>query len=413
MSSFLRIFSLEWRALWRGKTLAIVSALSLGWVALARVFVRGDGTVEGAREMLLRFSLSGAAAIVAVSMLVAAAGSLAKERDAKMLQLSLVRPVWPWTLAIGRIMAISAAAAAMLFAAMALHLAVNGTLESGCFHVFRPVLPSPEEEARIIYDFYMNDPNTPVEVKKAPKDVVLRLLAQRAKDNYLTIPAGDSATIKFAAQDREGGAVRLRFTNLYDQRRKVEGEIAFGEAKSEIGNITQAVNVFPLEGRLSGEELKIANNSKDSIMLRPRRDIALLVPADGFVANYFRAFLQLCALMTLMIAFGVALSSFLSRPVAIFTVIVALIVSEMSPSVIEQYPDELETDKIDKIGLVFTRFAAKAAHPVSAMNPLGALAENEAVEWEALLRSLVAAVVFAPVLLALVPALALPRKQPS
>ena len=184
MSSFLRIFSLEWRALWRGKTLAIVSALSLGWVAMARVFV------EGAREMLLRFSLSGAAAIVAVSMLVAAAGSLAKERDAKMLQLSLVRPVWPWTLALGRIMAISAAAAAMLFAAMALHLAVNGTLESGCFHVFRPVLPSPEEEARIIYDFYMNDPNTPVEVKKAPKDVVLRLLAQRAKDNYLTIPAG-------------------------------------------------------------------------------------------------------------------------------------------------------------------------------------------------------------------------------
>ncbi len=413
MSSFWRIFSLEWRSLARGKTLTIVTALSLGWVALARVFVRGDGTAEGAREMLLRFSLSGAATIVAVSMLVAAAGGLAKERDAKVLQLSLVRPVWPWTLALGRIMAISAAAAAMMFLAMALHLAVNGTLESGCFHVFRPILPSPEEEARTIYEFYMNDPNTPAAVKKASKDVVLRLLAQRAKDNYLTIPAGDVATLKFAPQDREDGAVRLRFTNLYDQRRKVDGELAFGEAKSAIGNITQAVNVFPLEGRLSGEELTISNNSKDSIMLRPRRDIVLLTPADGFVANFLRSYLQLCALMTLMISFGVALSSFLGRPVAIFTVIVALIVSEMSPSVIEQYPDELETDKIDKIGLVFTRFAAKAAHPVSAMNPIGALAENEAVEWAELLRNLIAAVILAPALLSLIPALALPRKQPA
>ena len=88
-----------------------------------------------------------------------------------------------------------------------------------------------------------------------------------------------------------------------------------------------------------------------------------------------------------------------------------LIVSEMSPSVVEQYPDELETKLIDRIGLYITRFAAEVTRPVSVAAPLEALAKDECVEPKAMLRLAAADLLAVPLFLSLLAALILPRKQ--
>ena len=146
-------------------------------------------------------------------------------------------------------------------------------------------------------------------------------------------------------------------------------------------------------------------------MFRPRKDINLLVSADAFGWNLIRAYVVLLAILAFIVSVGTFLSAGLGRPVAMFVAFVTLIVSEMSPSVVAQYPDELETKAVDRIGLYITRFAAEVARPVSAAAPLEALAQDECVEPATVARLAAADFLAVPLILSLLASLVLPRKQ--
>jgi ABC-type transport system involved in multi-copper enzyme maturation permease subunit len=145
-------------------------------------------------------------------------------------------------------------------------------------------------------------------------------------------------------------------------------------------------------------------------MLRPRRDVNLLIPGDGFGFNLLRSYLQLLSLISLIVSFGVFLGSALARPVALFTAVVLLALSEMSPSVLKQYPDELEKNAVDAVGLFLTRAVAGFTHPVSSVQPLASLSRDVCVEMRDVLRTLLANVVVFPVVFAALAALVLRRK---
>ena len=119
----------------------------------------------------------------------------------------------------------------------------------------------------------------------------------------------------------------------------------------------------------------------------------------------------MAAVVTLVVAFGVFLSAALGRPVALFTAIVFLLVSEMSPSVVEQYPDEFGATLSDRIGLMVARTVTDATHPVSSLTPLERLSRDECVEPREVVRAVAINVVALPILLAFLAAFILPRKQ--
>lgn len=413
MNSFWRIFFLEWIALVRTRTFALLLAASVAWILLLPYAVHGDGTAEGLREICIRYSLGGVFVIVAITLLSSATGSLAKERAAKRLQLTMVRPVRFTVIALGKWFAYVTAGAVVLAIAF-ICVAFRVDLSSCCDHVVSPVLPSPAEEAKDMYAAYMADPETPVEVKKAKKDVVLRLLAQRALDHYQTMPTNDVVAWKFPTC--EPRAVRIRFTNQFEMREPVVGGFAFGSGVGVVSNITQAVIEVPLVYG-SGQEassqsvLAFRNDGKSSLMIRPRKDIHLLVVADEFWKNAIRAYAELVSVLSLLVAFGVFLSSGLGRPVALFTAIVVMIIAEMSPSVVEQYPDELETKAVDRLGLVITRFAAEATKPLTALTPLTALSNDECIETREVARTFLVDGVVASLFLAMLSAVIMPRKQ--
>jgi hypothetical protein len=146
-------------------------------------------------------------------------------------------------------------------------------------------------------------------------------------------------------------------------------------------------------------------------MLRPRKDIKLLSPADEFWKNLLRAYLEMVSAIALLAAFAVLLSACLGRSVALFVAMVTLIVSEISPSVIQQYPDQLESDFADRIGLHLTRAAAEITRPVSQLSPLESLSKDECIETGEAIRSTVVNLVMLPSFLALLAALAMPFKQ--
>ena len=417
MISFWRIFWLELVALTRSKTVLLLTAASAAWMLAFPYLAKGDGTEEGARVLGIHYSLGGVFVLLVVALLASATGCLASERAAKRLQLTLVRPVRHFSIAFGKIVAQVAVGAFVLAVACGI-LAAQMDLSRPCNHVLSPVLPSPREEAKTMYDVFMNDPDTPAAAKKAKKEVVLRLLTQRAVDHYQTIPTNSTVTWKFDPSSLiphpSSLSVRMRFTNQFEMRQDVIGDFRLGDMRGAVSNITQAVLTVPLAGSLTNAAsatLSFENRGKSTLMLRPRKDIHLLLPADAFGWNLLRAYLGMVAVLMLVVSLGVFLSASLGRPVALFVAFVALIVGEMSPSVIQQYPDELETNVADRIGLYITRFAVEVTRPVSTLSPLESLANDECVEPQGLLKTVCGDVLVLPVLLSLLAAFILPRKQ--
>ena len=411
------VFVLELTTLVRSKTVAMLAVVSAAWMLAFPHLAKGDGTAAGTRELVVHFSLGGVFALLVVALLASAAGSIAREREAKRLQLTLVRPVRYMAVALGKIAAHVAVGAFVMAVACGI-LACMSDLSAPCSHVLSPLLPSPREEAETMYAAYMADTNTPVEVRRARKSVVLRLLENRAIDHYQTIPTNSVATWSFAAFGAvDGVSARMRFTNQLEMRQTVQGVFRLDGREGVVSNITQAVLSVPLAATdvvaATGatHRLVFENHGATALMIRPRRDLNLLVPADAFGWNMVRAYVALVSVMALVISFGVLLSAGLGRPVALFVAFVTLIVGEMSPSVVEQYPDELETKTVDRMGLAITRFAARVTQPVSALSPLGALARDECVESRDVARLALADLLAVPVVLSLLAAFALPRKQ--
>lgn len=417
MSSFWRIFSLELLAFLRTKALAMLLTASVLWMLAAPHLLVSDGTDAGARQMCLKYSLGGVAALLSVVLLASATGAIAREREAKRLQLTMVRPVRFFTIALGKIAALSAVGAFVLAVAAGIE-AARQNLSRPCRHVLSPVLPSPREEAEKMYEMYMKDPETPEEVKKTKKSIVIRLLTQRAVDHYQVIPTNAAVAWKMEAiptKDANGLAVRLRFSTAFDIRDDVRGTLSFGGVAGSVSNITQAVTEVPLAATLvttnAADELVFRNEGASAVMLRPRRDVNLLVPADGFGWNLARASVELLGMLVLLISLGVFLGAGLGQAPALFTAIVILLLSEVSPSVVEQYPDQLETNAVDHIGLAITRLAAEATHPLSALTPLSHLAADERIETREVVRTGCANLLVCPLLFALLSAVVLPRKE--
>ena len=418
MNSLWRLFSLEFLSLIRSRTLLLLTLASVAWMFAAPHLLIGDGTPEGARQMILKYSLGGVATLLSICLLASATGSIARERAAKRLQLTLVRPVRFITIALAKTAALTAAAALVLALACLIALVQNDPTRP-CRHVLSPVLPSPRAEAEDMYKAYMESPDTPDAVKKAKRDVVLRLLERRAIDRYQTIPTNSAAAWTFQLDEKTAAAlpaptVRLCLSNTYDTRDDVRGLLTFNHFSGTFNNITKSILEIPLAPTTNSaapNTLTFLNTGKAAVMLRPRADVQLLIPADTFAANLFRAYLEWIGLLTLLISFGIFLGAGLSRAPALFTAVVILLVSEVSPSVIEEYPDELETKRADRIGLVITRFAAQATHPLSALSPISHLAADEAIENSDLAHASAMNIVILPLLFAFLSALVIPRKE--
>ena len=419
MTSFWRIFSLEWKTLLRSRTLLLLVLASFAWIAALPFVLKNDGTADGSAELFVRYALGGVLALTVVALVAAATGSISRERTAGRLQLTLVRPVTRFSVVYARFLALLAAAAVTIGLTSPFVL-LRISPSRGCYHVVKPVLESPREEAERMYEVFMNDPNTSDEVRKAPKPVVIRLLTQRAFDHYQTILTNTCASwtfdpVRFAGADIDDLAVRIRFTNQFNVRQDVRGVFRFEDGVALVTNITQAVLTVPFvrSGSVVTNavgSLVFENHGVGALMLRPRRDLDLLSPGDSFVANLFRAELEMLSVVAVLIAFSLFLGVSLGRACAAFTAFAVLLVMLMSPSVVEQYPDQLEKNRIDRIGLWIVRSAESVTRPVSSLAPLEALARDEAVEWDEALSSFLSLAVISPLVLSLLAAFVLPRK---
>ena len=348
-------FLLAWRALVRGHVLTLLLVATALAHLLLPALVRSDGTAEGWREMFVRAVPGTTYAFTVIAILACACGFFAQERERFRLSLTVVRPASAVGVAFGKWLALCLVGV-LVYSFTAVLTLVHVPDPPPCMHHFAPTLPPPVEKAREMMDEYLANPKTPEFVKKAPRSAVLRLLTNKELDRYDVVRSGASMSWPFdpSLAGVTNMLVRVRFATQFDLRSPLEGVFTLGEMSAVVSNKTQSVVNVPLkrvekvergekveEGE--GLSLMFTNTGKELVMLRPRRDLEVLVPADSFGMNLARAVVQMLVVTALLSAFGLFLSSALSRPVAVFTSLVTVAVALMAPSVVIQFPDEIET----------------------------------------------------------------------
>lgn len=416
MKAFWEIFRLEWRALVRSRAFALMLVASVAWMFAVPHLVKDDGTAAGAFELNVRYSIGVVFALVLVSLASSAAGSLSKEREAKRLQLTLVRPVRHFVVALARMFALVSAGAAILGVSSAVLVAQVGGGRA-CDHVLAPVMESPKAEADRLFDEYMEKyPDFREKVESQGEREVKLYLVQYVKDQLQTVATNATASWRFdlksVPQDAEM-AVRVRVTDLYGRLKHVGGEFSLGGLKGVLSHINKTIVRVPLEGESNsdGEELVFRNGGEASVTINPRKDLNLLVRADNFAWNAFRAWLELTSVLSLIVAVAVFLGAALGRSVAVFSVVAMLVVMVVSPSVLEDYPDPTTMNRVDRMSLALTEAAARVTAPFSVYSPVSALESDSCVERAEALEAVGVNVVLLPLVFALLSGLVMSRKS--
>ena len=386
-------FLLAWRALVRGHVLTALLALT----ALAHLFlpalVRSDGTAAGAREVFLRAVPGGVYMVLCVALLACACGFVARARESHRLALAAVRPVSAGSLLFGPFLALVAVAAVVLAFNAGLTCARGGWTD--CRHVYAPVLEPPETVAKQMLQDILADTNTPREIRTAPRHRLLSILTGREIDRYENIPPTCTASWPFPdeAAASDGAIARIRFSTQFNMRSELSGVVTLGPWSAVVSNNTQSVLEIPLVRPPD------RNTGRSEVMLRPRRDVEVLTPADSFGMNMLRASCEMLCVIAFLCAFGLFLSASLSRPVAIFTALVMLVVVEMAPAVVAQYPDTLDLPMSDRMGLWLSHAVAFATSALAEPQPISDLATGTCVEWSTLARTAFVNAVVAPLVL--------------
>ena len=401
-------FLLAWRALLRGHVLTALLALTALAHLLLPSVVRSDGTEAVQSELFLRVVPGSVYVVLCVALLACACGLVARARESHRLALAVVRPVSAGAVVLGPLMALVAVAAVVLAFNAGLTCVRGGWAD--CRHVYAPELEPPEVAARQMLQEILASTNTPKEIRSTPQHQLLSILIGREADRYEVIRPGGDLELPFlaeAAEASDGVTARIHFSTRFNLRASLSGVVTFEKWSATVTNNTQSFLEIPLavaqerdppvEGNVP--KLRFRNTGRSEVMLRPRRDVELLTPADAFGMNMLRASCEMLCVIAFLCAFGLFLSSALSRPVAIFTALVALTVTEMAPAVLSQCPETLDLPFTDRIGLWLSRGVVFATSAVAAPEPVSDLATGTYIKWADVGRAFLVNAVLAPLAL--------------
>ena len=420
LRSFTAALFLELRSAFRSGAFSASLALMAAAVAFLPYFLRSDGTGAGLVSLYVRVVFGAVFLVAGTAAFSLAAGSYAPARSTNRLSLDLASPLPPALGYLAKCLSISAFACALSFAGglmafgrLALDKSINpdGTLPR-CVRAIAPSFGrTVREEAEASYEEMVSRrPESEAEAKKQkrfaenPRYLVIWALENKVRNSPEPVRSGGEYRVKFPLPEGAGPcSVRVRCPLLAGIRSTFGGEFTFGGEKSAVSSVPSTEVEIPFshpapDGK--GEaEFVFSNNTGRMVFLRPRRDLTLLVPHGGFFANFLMAVLAWTGIVSVFSAIAAAMSSALSKPVAVFGSVALLLALLVAPVSSAQIPDPAEMSFIDIASLCVTHWLAVAIEPVASVSPAGSLAENTAIEASVLARLLLGGCLILPALL--------------
>ena len=114
MQRVLAIIRLTWKAALRFRLFLVVTVLLLAAVVGLPILIKDDGTARGFTQILLTYTLSTITALLGLSTLWLACGTLARDIEECQIQVVAVKPIARWQIWLGKWLGIVSLNAALL-----------------------------------------------------------------------------------------------------------------------------------------------------------------------------------------------------------------------------------------------------------------------------------------------------------
>lgn len=404
-------------------SLFMVVAAVAAFLPLALV---GDGTEPGVARMMLLYPLGASFGVLAFASPWIASAAVADGVTRRTLQLARVKPIRMWQLMLGKWLGVISLLGGILAVAFLIawaHLAFRGMDRDNAIGVakesFGPDLPPVEEQVGRM----LQAAEATEKLEAAERRRLRATLIRRAP--YMAMTIHDPVTFKFNPRRQPTAGERFWIRAKFISGLPSMASCALSRSLPD-GSVSERlpfiVDDFPPMGvdvpllftqppTASALRLDVADASPDgaqAIVIQPRRGISLLMAAGSLEANMLRAYAVLLSVLALLSAFGLALGSVFSLPVAVFTAICAVIAAISSDWVVRDgYVFDVEPDEVSgfvhraeyHVSLAVTGAVSFASRNALDADPLSRLSSSEWIPARDVARALLANGVAIPAVL--------------
>jgi len=352
------VMALTWKAALRFRLFIVIAVLLLGAVVALPILIKDDGTAQGFTQILITYTLTAIAALLGLSTLWLACGTLARDIEECQLQVVAVKPIARWQIWLGKwlgIMSLNAALLAiaggsvyglLLWRANRLPADQQEVLRNEVLVARGSVKPPDQtkeiddETDKMLKERLAKNPVTSADLKEVRKQI-----REQVKAEFEVVPPGYmhlwqvdlgaaknylrnkplQFRIKFNSADRSPSGT---FTGIWRVGMPQKTELYQSDPQSlapdTFHELRVPANLFDENGVLTVQFLNVNNTA---LLFPVDEGFEVLYPQGTFGPNFIRALGIIFCWMGLLAALGLAAASFLSFPVAAFFALGLLAVS--------------------------------------------------------------------------------------
>jgi hypothetical protein len=428
MQPLLAIAWLTWKAALRFRLFLVVAVLLLGAVVGLPLLIKDDGTARGFIQIVLTYTLSAITALLGLSTLWLACGTLARDIEDCTLQVVAIKPVARWQIWLGKWLGIMSLNAALL--------TLSGASVYGLLQWRATRLPADQQKIlrdevlvargsakvasldkeiqaetdRLLRERLQKNPGLKADIAE-----VRRQILEQIKAEYQIVPPGYVHEWEIDLGSRSGVTngqpvyLRIKF-NAADRSTSgtFEGRWRVGVPRktplwhSEVMSLApDTFHEFQFPGCVDDKGvLTVAFvNANNTALLFPLEDgLEVLYPQGGFGLNFMRGVGIIFCWMALLATLGLASASFLSFPVAAFLSLGVLTLALSSGTISNAVTEgtlmgyNSETGRsghsaVDIVVIPIFRGVLEMINLAKNFSPIDALSTGRSVSWADLARA--------------------------
>ncbi|HVV70352.1 MAG TPA: ABC transporter permease, partial [Verrucomicrobiae bacterium] len=340
---------ITWKAAFRFRLFLVVTILLLGCVVGLPLLLKDDGTARGFTQILLTYNLGIISALLGLSTLWLACGTLARDIEDCQMQVVAVKPVARWQIWLGKwlgivslnavLLALSGLSVFVLLQWRASHLpaAEQKVLKNEVLVARGSARPKDvSKEIDQTTDKILRDQLQKTRVSVADLPEVRKQIRERIKADYQIVPPGYyrpwTIDLGLARHFLHGQPLYLRIkfnaaekspSGTFDGLWRVGVPNRTKLWQSEVMSLSpDSFHEFEIDPDLFDDNGVLTVqfvNPNNTVLLFPLEDgIEVLYREGGFGLNFARGLGIIFCWMALLAALGLASASFLSFPVAAF-----------------------------------------------------------------------------------------------
>ena len=422
MQPLLAITWLTWKAAFRFRLFLVVAVLLLGSVVGLPLLIKDDGTARGFTQILLTYTLGTISALLGLSTLWLACGTLARDIEECTVQVVAIKPIARWQIWLGKWLGIMSLNAALL--------TLSGGSVYGLLQWRSTRLPADQqtilrnevlvsrgsakppdvdkeiqaETDRLLRDRLQKNPDTRANIPEARKQIL-----EQVKAELQVVPPGYmhiwEVNLGMAKPLAPGQPVYLRVKfNAADKSPSgtFEGRWRVGVPRktplwqSEVMSLApDTFHEFEVPPNCDEKGVLTVSflNANDTALLFPLEDgLEVLYRQGGFGLNFVRGLGIIFCWMALLATLGLASASLLSFPVAAFFSLGVLTLALASGTISNAVSEgtlmgfNSETSRmghsvIDVVAIPVFRAVLEVINLAKNFSPIDSLSTGRSVSW--------------------------------